>query len=690
MGQDPQTIPDSAAPRLTVAGRLTAFVTVLTLIIGLVSLLLIFGAVRNKAQLAAQAQAQELMDRFLPQAAVDLASGDLRALDLRGDQLAMQSDVLSVTIWDLQRRPISHAGEPLAEGARGPDPTALLGGAVALQVRGAPTQYPLIYEGQTIGAASVQFDPKSFAPIGMGAILPFVLVLFAAVAVLVPLARFYFDRLMTPLQELIWVAREVAAHRFQSQASVHGRDEFATLGRAMNEMIRRLDSSMRRIQQMAFVDPITGLPNQERFMQELKANTLREDVPLGAVLIIHLDRLPRIVETLGEEAGHELIQAAANRLVGSAKTVDAVVRTELSKDAPLTVARFKQGEFALLIPHFSQSGDAARFAQSLVSAVNQPFDWREHKLTLAANCGVALMPHDSNDAEELVRHAQLAATAARGTQPSLRFFTKSLDRKAISQLTLERELRAAIESNSFRAYFQPKVDLKSGRIFGAEALARWIRTDGPQIGPAEFIPVAEELGLIGEISDSIMRDTVWKAAAWAREGNAVQVAVNVSPLQFRDDRFGVKVMKLLEQAGLPAFCLELEITEGIALEDPARALKLIQPLRERGVRIAIDDFGVGHSSLSALTRLPFDVVKIDREFVSGLPLERHSAAITETIIAMSKSLNLDVVAEGIETEDQATFLRNAGAQYGQGYLYGKALPPHEFADRIRASQTDAA
>jgi len=459
---------------------------------------------------------------------------------------------------------------------------------------------------------------------------------------------------------------------------------------AMNEMVRRIDASMRRIQQLAYVDPVTQLPNQERFFQELKSYLLKDEAELGAVLVLHLDRLPRIIETLGEEAGQELIQTAATRLVSAARTVDATVRQDRSASAPLVIARLKQAEFGILAPEFAQAGEAARFAQMLVTALNQPFDWREHKLTLAASCGVALMPHDGRDAEELIRHAQLAASAARGAQPSLRFFTKALDRKAISQLTLERELRAGIEANEFHAYFQPKVDLKTGRIFGAEALARWVRAEGPHIGPAKFIPMAEELGLIGEISDAIMRDTIWKAAAWAREGNAVQVAVNVSPLQFRDDRFGLKVIKLLEQAGLPAFCLELEITEGIALEDPGRALQLIQPLRERGVRIAIDDFGVGHSSLSALTRLPFDVVKIDREFVSGLPTERHAAAITETIIAMSKSLNLDVVAEGIENEDQAVFLRNAGAQYGQGYLFGAAMTPAEFADKVRVARFNVA
>lgn len=676
--------------RTTVAGRLTVFVTALALFIGLVSVLLIYGAARHKAQTQAGQQAADLIMGYAPQAAEALAMGDLRTLDSAGAALSSTPSVLSVTVWDTQGRPVSHAGQALHADDRGPASAHLSEDHVFVDTLGMHAHYPLVYNGEVIGTLDFLFDSRPMTVIELGGLLPIMLALLAAIAISVPLTRLFADKVTAPLQELIRVARDVAAHRFQSQATIRSNDEFATLGLAMNEMIRRIESSMRRIQQMAYVDPVTQLPNQERFMQELRAHAAREDMPLGAVMVIHLDRLPRIIETLGEEAGAELILAAANRLTGAAKTVDAMVRPGRFKEHPLTVARLKQAEFALLAPYFDQPGEAARFAQMLVTALNQPFDWREHKLTLAATCGVALMPHDGNDAEELIRHAQLAASAARGSQPSLRFFTKSLDRKAISQLTLEREIRAGIEANEFRAFFQPKVDLATGRIFGAEALARWVRADGPQIGPAKFIPVAEELGLIGEISDAIMRDTVWKAAAWAREGNAVQVAVNVSPLQFRDDRFGLKVLRLLEQAGLPAFCLELEITEGIALEDPARALKLIQPLRERGVRIAIDDFGVGHSSLSALTRLPFDVVKIDREFVSGLPTERHAAAITETIIAMSKSLSLDVVAEGIETEEQAAFLRHAGAQYGQGYLYGAAMPPQEFADRVQTAAAQVA
>ena len=690
MDLKPLTANMAGGARNTVAGRLTVFVIALALFIGLVSVLLIYGSARHKAQTQAAHYATELTLGYAPQAAAALAMGDLRALDAAGAALAASPSVVSVTVRDLQRRPVSHAGQALRAHDVEPGPEYFSGPHIMRDAIGMHAHYPLTHEGQVVGTVDFVFDEGNPSLIEMSELLPIMLLMLAAIAIAAPLTRLFADKLTAPLHELIRVARDVAAQRFQSQANIQSNDEFATLGVAMNDMIRRIDSSMRRIQHMAYVDPVTQLPNQQRFMLELRAHIAREDAPLGAVVIIHLDRLPRIVETLGEEAGSELILAASNRLTGAARTVDAMVRPSRFKEQPLTIARLKQAEFAVLVPTFDQPGEAARFAQMLMTALNQPFDWREHKLTLAAACGVALMPHDGDDAEELVRHAQLAASAARGTLPSLRFFTKSLDHKAISQLTLEREIRAGIEANEFRAYFQPKVDLATGRIFGAEALARWVRAEGPQIGPAKFIPVAEELGLIGEISDAIMRDTVWKAAAWAREGNAVQVAVNVSPLQFRDDRFGLKVLRLLEQAGLPAFCLELEITEGIALEDPARALKLIQPLRERGVRIAIDDFGVGHSSLSALTRLPFDVVKIDREFVSGLPTERHSAAITETIIAMSKSLSLDVVAEGIETEEQAAFLRHAGAQYGQGYLFGKAMPPQEFADRVQMAAAQVA
>jgi EAL domain-containing protein (putative c-di-GMP-specific phosphodiesterase class I) len=225
---------------------------------------------------------------------------------------------------------------------------------------------------------------------------------------------------------------------------------------------------------------------------------------------------------------------------------------------------------------------------------------------------------------------------------------------------------------------------------GAEALARWTRPDGSIVSPMVFIPAAEENGLIDAISDAILRDACWKAAAWAREGLPAHVAVNISSLQFNDLRFAQKILRTLEQSGLESRLLQLEVTESVAMKDVDRVASLIEPLRARGVQFAIDDFGTGHSSLAALTHLPFDLLKIDQQFIRGLAEDRHAPAIVETILAMAASVNYDTVAEGVETEEQAAFLRLRGCATAQGYLYGPALPPADFLALLRRNKQGVA
>jgi EAL domain-containing protein (putative c-di-GMP-specific phosphodiesterase class I) len=297
--------------------------------------------------------------------------------------------------------------------------------------------------------------------------------------------------------------------------------------------------------------------------------------------------------------------------------------------------------------------------------------------------GAAFFPRDGDTPEDILRHGRLALKAARETPLRMRFFSRSLDRAAAARLNLEKEMRAALEQNQFRAFFQPKIDLRSGRIVGAEALARWVRPDRSVISPAKFIPAAEEMGLICPVSESILRDACWKAAAWSREGLCARVAVNVSALQFADEAFPDKVLTVLNQAGLPPQCLELEITESMAMEDVDRAIRMIEPLRAQGVRFAIDDFGTGHSSLASLTRLPFDVLKIDQTFIRGLSKDGHSPALVETILAMAAALNYDAVAEGVETDEEAEFLRRRGCPVAQGFLYSAAVPPAEYQRLLR-------
>ena len=256
-------------------------------------------------------------------------------------------------------------------------------------------------------------------------------------------------------------------------------------------------------------------------------------------------------------------------------------------------------------------------------------------------------------------------------------------------MTLEREMRGALERNEFRAYFQPKINLRTGRIEACEALARWIRPDRTIISPGRFIPVAEESGLIGALSDAIMREACWKAASWARAGQPTKVAVNVSALQFRSDRFADNVLRVVAHAGLAPENLELEITESVIMADPDRALRIIKPLRDAGVRLAIDDFGCGHSSRASLTKLPFDVIKIDQQFVRALERgEPRSAEIVEIILAFARTLNMEVVAEGIERREDMEFMAARGCHWIQGFLFGAAVSAPEFAELLRRQDGD--
>ncbi|MBI1252038.1 MAG: EAL domain-containing protein [Alphaproteobacteria bacterium] len=545
---------------------------------------------------------------------------------------------------------------------------------------------PVAENGVRFGAVVVTVrNPSAFAAAWqtMGG---YIALIAAYVAMATALSIAFVRRAVAPLQQLTEFAERADTQQGGRALQVRTGDEFETLANAFNQMMERLDASTRRVRALAYIDATTQLPNHEFYTRELNRAITQSnpDAAPGALIIIDFGRLQKMLETLGPEASSNLLALVAHRLRSAVRMVDRLVRLQAAQSQPTFIARLRQHEFGLIAHSFAEEGDIARYAQLIASAVNQPFVWRDLKLSLDARCGAVRIGEDGRDADALTRNARLALQAARSTPTGVKFFTRALDLEVANRLQLENDMRSALERNEFHAFFQPKVNLADGRIMGAEALARWIRPDKTIVSPALFIPVAEECGLIGQVAEAVMREACWKAAAWAREGLAVQVAVNVSALQLRDDAFAEHIQKILEQAGLPPFCLELELTESIAMENPDQALRIIEPLRARGVRFSIDDFGCGHSSLAALTRLPFDVLKIDQQFVRGLERDRHAPAMIETILAMAATLNLDVVAEGVEQEREAQFLRRRGCIYGQGFLFGAPEPAAVFGERLRA------
>lgn len=542
---------------------------------------------------------------------------------------------------------------------------------------------PMVRDGHITGAVVRMWEPGAYRFDVLTTIAPLLLSLGCLILVSMLLTARVVRRMVAPLDLLARFAERVGERGTAEAIDLRTGDEFETLANAFNNMTARLDRSMRQIQEIAFVDPATRLPNHERFVREVDHCILQNNT--GAVILLEFQRLPRLMQTLDPDAARELLRLVAEKLTSSVRTVSRIVRRS---DEPAVCARLGGAEFAVFAPKLAQA-DAARMAQHLSAALNQPFDWRSHKLVLSACCGVALAPQDGRDADSVIRHARMALGAAQDAPAKVKVFTQSLDREAVARLTLEREMRGALERNEFRAYFQPKINLATGRIEACEALARWIRPDRTIISPGRFIPVAEESGLIGPLSDAIMREACWKAAAWARAGQPAKVAVNVSALQFRSDRFAENVLRVVQHAGLAPEQLELEITESVALEDPDRALRIIQPLRDAGVRLAIDDFGVGHSSLAALSKLPFDVIKIDQHFVRALERgEAQADAIVEMILALARTLGLEVVAEGVERREEIEFMAARGCKWVQGFFYGAAVSAPEFAELLRRQAGD--
>lgn len=653
--------------------------------------IVLMGAHREGARQQLEV-AQDLTTHLAARVAGFVVADELEILPYMIGGAVQREDVRAISIHDGEGRSIARAGGAHAE-------TQIIERAVARALAEGEVIYtregealtvaaPIQRDGRNLGvvvrmwaADAYRFDPFS-------SLAPFLTLLGLLGLIALPLTAVLVRRAIAPLDNLARFAERVAKDGRAEPIEIKTGDEFETLAKAFNRMIARLDESMRRIQEIAFVDPATQLPNRDRFVREVDYHILQakgeEAANAGALVVFELVRLPKLMQTMEPSAARDFLRAIAERFSSATRTVDALVRLNGREKAPAIPARIGEIEFAAFAPMISSPADAARFAQHINAALSQPFEWRGHKFTLSATCGVAMAQRDRDDADSVIRHARMALGAAQKAPGRLKIFTQSLDREAMARLTLEREMRGALENNEFRAYFQPKINLANGRIGACEALARWVRPDRTIISPGRFIPVAEESGLIGALSDAIMREACWKAASWARAGHHTNVSVNVSVLQFRSDRFADNVLRIVQHAGLNPRQLELEITESVVMEDPERALALIKPLREAGVRLAIDDFGCGHSSLSALSRLPFDVIKIDQQFVRALERgDPQAAAIIEMILALGKTLDLEIVAEGVERREEAAFMAERGCHWVQGFLYGAAVSAPEFAEMLR-------
>jgi diguanylate cyclase (GGDEF)-like protein/PAS domain S-box-containing protein len=417
-------------------------------------------------------------------------------------------------------------------------------------------------------------------------------------------------------------------------------------------------------------DALTGLPNRTYFRDRL-LNALalaRRDERQAAVLFLDLDAFKLVNDTLGHTLGDRLLQAVADRLRASVREGD-------------TIARVGGDEFTVLLSSVNGVEDAVAVAQKLLEAVAEPFHLEGHQLYATASIGVGLFPEDGDDADTLLKHADVAMYRAKEAgRNAYQLFKPELNARSHERLAAENRLRHALHTSEFELYYQPQVSLRTGRVVAVEALLRWRRPEGVQEA-GDFVTLAEESRLILPLGDWVLRQACAQGRRWLDQGvQDLRVAVNVSPRQFQQRNFAGAVESALQDSGLPPQLLEIELTESAALQNAEAAAVTLSALRDRGCRVAIDDFGTGYSSLIYLRSFDISAVKIDGSFVRDTPHDASDAAIVSAVISLCRSLNLGVVAEGVETEEQLAFLRSHDCDLVQGYLLGRPVP----ADRVSA------
>ncbi len=424
-----------------------------------------------------------------------------------------------------------------------------------------------------------------------------------------------------------------------------------------------------RIAFMAHHDALTALPNRVLLrlrMEEMLARLQRSGGTFAA-LCIDLDNFKSVNDTLGHSLGDLLLRHVADRLRGALREQD-------------TVARLGGDEFAILLADVAQPEEASALAERLLAVVSEPYRLDGHLVTVGASIGIALAPCDGADPDRLLKNADMALYRAKADgKNAFRFFEAEMDARVQARRRLELDLRTALTAGALDVHYQPLIDLPTGEISGVEALLRWPHAERGMIPPAEFIPVAEETGLIGPLGAFVLRRACTAAAAWPER---IKIAVNLSPLQFRTGNLFATVQEALAQSGLAPRRLELEITETLLLEKSDHVLATLHALRALGVRISMDDFGTGYSSLSYLRSFPFDKIKIDRSFVRELDANADSQAIVRAIVSLGTSLGITITAEGVENERDLARLKAEGCNEAQGYLFSQARPQTEISEML--------
>ncbi len=449
---------------------------------------------------------------------------------------------------------------------------------------------------------------------------------------------------------------------------------------AQKSVEERLRKNEKHLQHLAHHDYLTDLPNRLLFRDRLEQamGMAGRSGKKVAVLVLDLDRFKKINDSLGHQMGDRLICAVAERFRDLLRKTD-------------TVARFGGDEFAMIMPEFKTQKQLLTFVEKVLSSLQTPFNIENHLLYVSSSIGVSIYPDDGATEEILVTSADVAMYRAKEQgRNNYRFYTPEMNARAREFLALESALRQALEKQQLVLHYQPQVDLQSGRISGAEALLRWQHEKRGLVSPVDFIPIAEESGLIVPIGEWVLRTACLQSKALEQLGVAeVRMAVNISARQFQDPGFLDMVQRVVLETAINPHQLELELTESLLMDDSENAIAILKTLKSMGLQLAIDDFGTGFSSLSYLKMFPIDRLKIDRSFVRDVTTDPNDAAIAISVIDLAKNMNLEVIAEGIETEEHVDFLQGNDCHEGQGFLFSRPLPAEDFAGCFDAENQEA-
>lgn len=478
--------------------------------------------------------------------------------------------------------------------------------------------------------------------------------------------------------------------------------DIGALSTAFNSMLERIQhreaeleseiAERKRVEEkldrLAHFDNVTELNNRHFFNERLHAVVSRSEQfkERTGLMFIDLDNFKAVNDTLGHDTGDELLRLVSKRLSDTLRFGD-------------VICRIGGDEFAIILENISQASVASMVAEKCLASLAMPISINGNEIYISASIGISIYPDDARDMHELLKYADTAMYYAKNSgKNAFRLFLPSMQGEAQKRFSMDANLRRALERNEFRLHYQTQIDLETSRIIGVEALIRWAHPDLGMISPAEFIPIAEETGLIVPIGEWVLREACNQMKQWHDEGMGhLRIAVNLSSRQLKEDNFVETVLKIVEETGINPKLLELELTESMLMDVESSVIDKLYALRSAGIALAIDDFGTGYSSMSYLKTFPINCIKIDRSFVSDLPQNQEDAAITKAIIAMAKALKMQVIAEGIENLEQGHFLRDNGCDMSQGYYYSKPASAEHIksmlfdkSDRMHASASEVA